>query len=284
MDRHVSSKDRLRGRCVVVAVSLTVALAACQPGDFEGHNNHAVLEGSPVGYDVEANADLRKRIDVDLGSSNGAFEVEQVYATRASAQPDADAATSIVFVVTNTGYRAHCFVCSEPIVLYDVDGNELESIEVGFVNGSVGRVSTGPFSAVQICTCLAVGERGFFGIFTGSAYADLARVSLSLESSSNDMIASPQAAVLPLQYSFSLNSGLVVDVENQGAVAASLEAARYMLLDDQDQPLGWGMFLDLEPGGGALHPDEPGTLGVAVLNFFGTAARVWVSVAFEDLG
>ena len=264
--------------------SLIVALAACLPGEFEGRNNQAVLEGPPVGYAVEANADLRKRIDFDLGSSNAAFEIEQVYATRASAQPEADAITSVVFLVTNTGDRAHCFVDSEPTVLYDADGNELESIEDSFVNGSVGRVSTGPFSAVQTGSCLAVGERGYFGIHTVSAYHDLARVSLSLESSSNDMIAPPQASVLPLQYSFSLNSGLVVDVENQGAVAASLEFASYLLLDDQDQPLGWGMFLDLDPGGGGLQPDDQGTLGVAVLNFFGSAARVWVSIEFEDLG
>ncbi len=277
----------LRHPVAHLALGLLLTGSACgEDPPFTGNNNHARLEGEPVGLGLTDNTMLRKSVPVTLRYSGDSLEIDSVSLTRWSTT---STELSLIIEVHNIGAGTQCNLSSDGIQL-TAAGVPVGPSKVAFVLGSVGV-----FNDRQRSSCLAPDETGyvlaqFFEDGT-PVYDEVDGVELPLEGNVVNPL-DPDALVIPQAYSLaplpedpSLLQ-LEVDLTNEGQGSArvpSFSDSAWILLDDQGQGLSWGYLWGPQFEDLSLASGDSGSLvdPLCACNLFeGSGSTVEVRVDF----
>lgn len=255
------------------------ALCACTGSPLDPGANQALLTGAPIGLGTVPNAEFRKTIALDAAGSDPAFHSGPAYLVRSD--PGFSKVSCIVFSTTNTAAVDSCFIFAHEIAILGPAGEHLGDQIDWPVNGAVGSTLSGFGDSDQTSSCLAAGQSSFFTIGTFVPYDEIGAVSLSIRASDSGT-SGAMARPLPIAYSATLNSGLIVSVENRGEVTADMDSATYVMLDTEDIPVGYGLMYKLTPSDGTLKVGDRGRAIESVLLFEGQADKLWVHIDFTD--
>ncbi len=289
----ISTRSKIRG---CPANALIMALGGCgSDPTFPGYNNHARLDGPTIGAGLVDNDQLRKPLEIEAVDPHEALEVTSAVLVRLSPLEDW---VDVIVTVRNVGDLTLCSQFHD-LQLYSADVPLTEPI-LSRVRGAVGVFTNDVFH-----DCLAPDEQSYLLGHVSSDdqfsavdpaqplfdQVDSVRIMSTLETYRVNPL-SPSSRVLPIDYElehwddeFSI---LRIELYNEGSEAAVLDAIEsyWVLLDDAEDPLGWGfLYPELEVDRHVPVGGESFLVDIPCLHcnrYDGQASKIDVRVGYVD--
>ena len=260
-------------------------------------NNSAVLTGETIGRATHTNLELVKNIALQIDNPLNFISIDQAILSQPVVDSDVSLPilTQYIVKISNTSdLHTYCNVFLNGISALAENGttiksnNSATSFSVGGIrtksNGSGGSENTanhyciGPQRSAYVYDFIIMSSEALK--LTRSLWSS----GLGVKTASVDL-SYPASVVTPISYSVindaaSNNQQLRVIVKNIGSQAVSVtDSSKYILLNDQDIPLGYGS-LSLDTGwSGDLAVNESNIL-IANIKYTGTANKIHVYVNF----